>query len=372
MPNPNAIVDLVVRITPPVEKSGVELLREHPNGFYVDFEGQRSARLPASERAGSQIEILDGLRRLRAPVYVDVHPDTHAITRLLIPYVARIHNIVNAEADQVGIELEPSHGYHTLSRSNSDFDDLLKMLQWARGSKAWLAVTETDEHEIIDARPYTPLQEPPASENKVRSFGDWLRRILWFPCRILACIRCVSARKAEAMFNLVATQSCNPLTVPAPCIPFLYPDDGCWGRASEMCRLMIAQGVTPKKVWIYGSGFLTLRVNTRNNPQCHVSWNWHVAPTLCVRRRGLCGVETQVIDPALFPGPVSMATWKGVQSDPAAQLVDTDASVFYRSANGTTQTDPGYVQTAQVLATYRLRLKNRSVQVGPPPYSNCP
>ena len=132
-------------------------------------------------------------------------------------------------------------------------------------------------------------------------------------------------------------------------------------------------GARPKKVWIYYSGPF-LHVNTKNNPQCFVEWAWHVAPTLCVRVGGrfFCRTEDRVIDPALFQTPVSKATWKGVQNDPAATLVDTDASVFYRASNGSTQTDPNYVQTAQVLATYRLQLKNRSLQFGPPPYANCP
>jgi hypothetical protein len=179
--------------------------------------------------------------------------------------------------------------------------------------------------------------------------------------------RCVCAKKAQAMFQLVAARTCDPLTVPVPCIPFLYPDDGCWGRAHEMRRLMAAAGAAPRKVWIYGS----LVASTRNNPNCQVFWGWHVAPSLCVRR-GFWRVGEEVIDPSLFTGPVSKATWKGVQGDSNAQLVDTDGSVFYRAFNGSTQTGPGYAQTAQVLATYRLMLKNRGLQVGPPPYGNCP
>jgi hypothetical protein len=159
--------------------------------------------------------------------------------------------------------------------------------------------------------------------------------------------------------------SCDPLTVPAPCIPFLYPDDGCWGRAHEMCRLMINMGRKPKKVWIQGN----LNVPTRNNPTCHVGWGWHVAPTLCVRGPGFCKHKEMVIDPSLFTTPVSKSTWKGVQGDPDATLTDSAASIFYLWGN---ITDPTYVQTNQVLATYRLQLQNRAIQQGPPPYANCP
>lgn len=83
--------------------------------------------------------------------------------------------------------------------------------------------------------------------------------------------------------------------------------------------------------------------------------------------------EAQVVDPSLFQNPVPEAQWKQVQSDPAATLAQTDASVFYRSPTGATQTDPTYAQTAQVLATYRLQLRLRSTgPAGPPPYHNCP
>jgi hypothetical protein len=107
------------------------------------------------------------------------------------------------------------------------------------------------------------------------------------------------------MFDLVAHKVCCPATAAAPCIPFNYPDDGCWGRAHEMCRLMLAAGITPNKVWIFGN----LRAASQNNPNCQVLWGWHVAPTLSV------GGETYVIDPALFNGPVTQATWAGVQGD---------------------------------------------------------
>ena len=137
-----------------------------------------------------------------------------------------------------------------------------------------------------------------------------------------------------------------------------------------MYRLMLNGGVVSKKVWIYGS----LHVNTKNNPSCQVFWVWHVAPTVCVRGCGWLGWlfrKEKVIDPALFNVPVTKATWKSVQDDPNAQLVGTDGSIYYRSYSGTTQTDPNYVNTNNRLAYYRLQLKNRSLQFGPPPYANC-
>jgi len=131
-----------------------------------------------------------------------------------------------------------------------------------------------------------------------------------------------------------------------------------------MCRLIINMGIKPKKVWIQGS----LYVSTNNNPNCGVWWGWHVAPTLCVRGPGFKHHE-EVIDPSLFMNPVTKGTWKGVQGDPSATLTDSAASIFYLWGS---VTDPTYTETNQVLATYRLQLQTRSLQVGPPPYANCP
>ena len=171
-------------------------------------------------------------------------------------------------------------------------------------------------------------------------------------------------------FDAMAATTCNPVAVPPPCIPFLYPDDGCWGRAHEMCRLMIAMGLHPRKVWI---SLYPLITPTANHPDCHVVWGWHVAPILCVRNDRLWiwhwvrPSRTMVIDPSLFHGPVTVAEWKSVQGNPAAALTYTAASDFKWG-----ETDPTYAKTDQVLADHRLLLLNRSNGPdGPPPY-DCP
>jgi hypothetical protein len=182
----------------------------------------------------------------------------------------------------------------------------------------------------------------------------------------------MSAARAQQVFNAMAATSCDPLNVPPPCIPFMYPDDGCWGRAHEMCRLMIQMGVSPKKVWIerVAPGFL--HVNTRNNPNCFVEWGWHVAPTICVRRLWwwFFWAREMVIDPSMFTTPMSKSAWKAAQNNPGATLTDSQWTIFYLWGN---VTDPTFAQTNQVLATYRLQLQLRSQgPAGPPPYAQCP
>jgi len=98
-----------------------------------------------------------------------------------------------------------------------------------------------------------------------------------------------------------------------------------------------------------------------------VLWGWHVAPTLSV------GAETYVIDPSLFNGPVTQATWAGVQGDPSPTLIPSPASTFWRNQNPASAiTDPNYAETNKVLTTYRNQLRLRATSAsGPPPYANC-
>ena len=193
--------------------------------------------------------------------------------------------------------------------------------------------------------------------------------------------------------------SCDPTAmppmapVPGPCIPFMYPDDGCWARAHEMCRLMQNQGLNPRKVWIQGH----LHVNTTNHPltvypppapppdpDCAVNWGWHVAPTLCVRVTWLwwLGVHREmVIDPSLFTTPVTQDDWQR-KMDPtatASTLYLSDCSVFQNPVilgPNVSATDPNYDLTNSELNNFAWDLYNRSLPPplgsGPPPYGNCP
>ena len=372
MPNPNAVVSLVLRIDPPLDGETVG-----EGGFSIELEGGRRARIERTDKnAGGLTRILDGLRQLRRPVYLELEPATTAITRLLIPHVSRVSSIDPIDTGVLSVEFELSHARHLLRSSTPDAGELETLLREASRNFSPVVVTETDAHEIIDVRPYSfgpegdvphfPRPEFPA---RVPWSIEWIKDQWWrlwcWPCWPWWWFKCLSAKGAQQVFDTMKATSCNPLTVPPPCIPFLYPDDGCWGRASEMCRLMINLGLSPKKVWIQGS----LHASTRNNPNCQIFWGWHVAPTLCVRGPTIFQSQQMVIDPSLFNTPVSQATWKGVQGDPNASLTPSAASIFYLWGN---VTDPGYVQTNQVLATYRLQLQNRSLQIGPPPYAACP
>lgn len=380
MPNPNAVVSSVIRLGPPVDRAAAEVLSAD-RGQSVEIDGGRSVRLdPANPRSAGFAQILDGLSKERLPVYLEIDPATSAITRLLIPHVARVVDLHPVDDGVLGVELELSHARHLLRRSLPDFAEMEKQLREGVRNAEPLIVTEDDAHNIIDIRAFKPGPDgppppfpKPTLPPQIAQPWRWIRDLLkwlwywpwwpwWWPWWWFGCI---SMAKAQQVFNAMKATSCSPLTVPAPCIPFLYPDDGCWARAHEMRRLMVNMGLSPKKVWIQGS----LHVSTKNNPYCAVSWGWHVAPTLCVRGPSFFQTQAMVIDPSLFTTPVSKAAWKGVQGDPNATLTDSDGSIFYLWGS---VTDPAYTQTNQKLAFYRLQLQNRALQLGPPPYANCP
>lgn len=372
MPNPNAIVSRFVRLEAPLDREAVGLLRAG-DGLSVELDDGNRVRLdPDNPRSPGFAQVLEGMEKLRRPVYLEVDPQTSAVTRLLLPLVGRVLAMHQIEAGYE-VEFMPSHARHVLRRDDPDFADIEGRLREALHGKAPVILTEDDLDGIIDVRFFRP---GPDDGPLFPDFDFPLPRQNWFLERLYWIWYwpiwpwwwwprgCISPARAQQVFDAMAATSCDPLTVPPPCIPFKYPDNGCWARASEMCRLMIAMGLSPKKVWIMGS----LHAATRNLPSCFVGWGWHVAPTLCVRQ-GWFWTERMVIDPSLMTTPVTEAGWKGVQGDPNASLTDTAASQYYLGGG----TDPSYVQTNADLAFFRLQLLNRSnSSIGPPPYANCP
>jgi hypothetical protein len=374
MPNPNAVVATTIQVNS-AEQMGVGEGRAE---VFVDLDGRRIRLDPADSRSAGYAQVLEGLAGLRHPVYAEIDPETDGITRLLVPKVGRILRADDGE-DGLEVSLDTSHARLRVP-AGDDAAELAGVVRRALEDGRAVIVTADDGGAVLDVRdlpddvsgvlPPFPLPPEPRPEWPVRS--AWLRVPLWL-WRVLRCLWCwwfccLSATRAQQVFDAMAATSCDPVTCPLPCIPFTYPDDGCWARAHEMCRLMINMGLQPRKVWIDHSTGHFLHVNTRNNPQCYVEWGWHVAPILCVRGRFPFAVQTMVFDPSLFTTPVSEATWKGVQGDPAATLTETGPEVFWHGGG----TDPNYTQCNAILAQYRQALVARSTQDGPPPYANCP
>ncbi len=254
---------------------------------------------------------------------------------------------------------QPSSAIHVLLRSDPNFESMQASLQAAMDEGSERLITETrDEHEIIDVR------EP---EEGFRGSSGSLPPQPDDPP--------VSEARALEVFNNMNADSCNPCNPSSDCIPFLYPDDGCWIRAHIMCHLMRTGGPDtttnppedPEKVWIHANTLL--EAPTANHPDCRVLWAWHVAPTLLVSLPG--GDEKRVIDPSLSPSPESMADWKNRQGDPLASLTETAWSDY----NWVGDSNPvSLAQAHQDMQYYRNELLDRCLYFGPPPYSctrNC-
>ncbi len=172
----------------------------------------------------------------------------------------------------------------------------------------------------------------------------------------------LSLQQVRQLFDDMNILSCDPITVSPPCIPYMYPFNGCWARAHQMCRLMLAQNITPQKIWIHGS----LTVKSANSSNCTVNWNWHVAPIVEVDLGN--GPQSYVIDPSIFTEPVPQAVWASVQGDPNPTLTVTPWTTYIGST-----TDPyAYNQPDPWLdadlINFRTLLHNESP---PPPYAVC-
>ena len=132
------------------------------------------------------------------------------------------------------------------------------------------------------------------------------------------------------------------------------------GRAHEMCRLMIADGAQPEKVWIQGHS--TSTHTTSPTASCSGAGTSR-RPSRWIFPRS---PQTYVVDPSLFNEPVTLATWKSVQGDPSASL--TPSSRRYLLLLGQRHRSD-LRETNSVLATYRNMLKLRSASSdGPPPF----
>ena len=219
MANPNAIVDFVA-----VAPSQVESLPtgpiSPPQHVTISFRNGRSGWLDLSKpHARVWASVLDSIRQADAPAYVEVDPSTSEITNVLVPLSVGVENITPVMED-TEVELVISHAKHFLRATNPYFQELLGLLESARANKTLVAVTETQEHDIIDVRPLpgtsvtAVLRGPP---ERVRD-----------PSTAVS----VTLAQAQQMFDLVSPKICCPATAAAPCIPFNYPDDGCWGTCA--------------------------------------------------------------------------------------------------------------------------------------------
>lgn len=221
-----------------------------PEGISIEFSNGARARLAPQSRGFA--EIIEELRTLGAPVYVET--DRQGVIRAVwIPAVFLVQSLEMTREGDVSVQLIISHARHVLRADQPHFNSFRNILSAAKVSGTPVMVTENGAGEIIDVR------EAPSDHPFALVHPDQIQRA--GAAGITAAgPPTISLDEAKRLFKLCADTSCDPKTVPPPCIPFLYPRDGCWGRAHEMYRLMTATGTSPWKVWNYGN----LVVDTRN------------------------------------------------------------------------------------------------------------
>lgn len=351
MLRPNAVVANITSLSAPLEAMEGP---QPPSSVTVSLEGGGSGELDlTAPKSRLWFEIVDFLKRKNRPVYVEIAPDTTAITEVLIPSATPVAAVTPDPAGDVSVALIASPALHTLRRSNPDFAEALDILQKAVQEKtAVLVVATRDDNEIIYVRALPAAgaggapQAPPA------------------PAPPAAAEAPVSQAVAVQLFNNMSADTCDVCAPSSTCIPFKYPDDGCYARAHEMCRRMQDAGAAPQKVWIYGYpyGTTSLHARTANIPGCHTSWWYHVAPTLLVDTPN--GQETHVIDPSLCYEPVTVERWKAIQGDSNATIQHTVWEQFWPNGG----TDPDFSQTEFYLEEKRIYLKARCGQI---PYAQC-
>jgi len=345
MPRPNAVVANITSLSAPLEAMEGS---QPPSSVTVSFEGGDSGELDlTASQSRLWFEILDFLKRKDRPAYVEIDPNTSAITEVLIPKASPVVSVTPDPSGDVTVSLIKSAALHSLRRNDPNFQEILDILEKAvaDGSEVLLAAT-LDAFEIIyavalpKAEPREAPQVPPAPSPSV---------VLEAP---------VSQQRAKDLYDAMSADTCDVCAPTSTCIPFKYPDDGCYARAHEMCRRMRDVGEDPKKVWIFGS----LQARTANIPGCHTNWGWHVAPTLLVDTP--LGQETHVIDPSLCYEPVTVERWKAIQDDPNATIQHTTWEKFWPNGG----TDPDFSQTEFYLEEKRIYLKARCGQI---PYAQC-
>ncbi|MBN3036145.1 MAG: hypothetical protein JW861_11210 [Bacteroidales bacterium] len=353
MINQRKLIDRIQSFSPGRERWVSRPEAGLPGKVTVHFSAGQTGYLDMKDpRAVHWAQMLDEQAQEQRPVYIEIDDETGVITNLRIPRICKVTRLDPDPYGNMRVLLKPSSAVHLLLKSDPNYDSMLTGLQVALSDGSELLITETrDGHEIIDVRKPDsnpgggsgpnppPSPDPPVSE----------------------------ARAVE-VFNNMNAESCDPCNPSSDCIPFLYPDDGCWIRAHIMCHLMRTGGPDttvnppedPDKVWIQG----WLHAPTVNHPDCYVNWGWHVAPTLMVSLPA--GDDKRVIDPSLSPAPESKTDWKNRQGDPGATLTDT-AWTDYNYVGDTQSVSLAQAHT--YMQYYRNELKDRCLNFGPPPYS---
>lgn len=357
MPSPKVIVACVRSFETPIRlfsSASAAPLRIH-------FEDGQVAYLnPRSALASTYAQVLDELHQASLNVYVEVDPENQMIADVQVPVTGQVASLEYQPGGDLNFTLDTSQRRYSLSRSSPQHQNFLQILREAYEQNNTIILTEKDEEpEIVDIR----LAQNPTQPTPPKGRGT-------APALQVPQLQTVTMETARDLFRMVSSWSCNPKTGAPPCIPFLYPYCGCTARAHKMCQLIMNNGVEPCKIWNFGN----LKVITANEPHCHASWWFHVAPVLQVTAPDSSVLQPYAVDPSVFDEPVPAETWFEAQGDPYSRPLTTSPEPFVpRLRGGGFEYDPTYGRTEKLLTQCRAALRRRCGACGPPPppYVRC-
>ena len=135
---------------------------------------------------------------------------------------------------------------------------------------------------------------------------------------------------------------------------WLYPDDGCFARASLANRNLFRwYHPVPSKVFAFGN----LRVKTKNSPRGVVGWWYHVAPIVEVAG------EKYVLDPAIEPlKPLLLLEWLQRMGKPEKMKVAICASGTYTPGDNCAKETDGLELSAERTQRHYLKLEERRLK----------
>lgn len=137
-------------------------------------------------------------------------------------------------------------------------------------------------------------------------------------------------------------------------IPWLYPADGCWGRAAMAIKSLFDSYVPlPDKVFVFGN----LSVKTPYSHSGYVSWWYHTAPIVQVNG------ERFVLDPSIeVSKPLELEEWMGRMGDASKMKIKICGSGTYSPSDSCEKETDGLEERGEQALTYYLDLEKKLLQ----------
>lgn len=343
------VIDGVRSFSPARENWVDKPIKDLPKKLTIQFKTGQTGILDLKDPLSAHwANMIDQQARANQPVYVEIDEETGVITDVLIPQVFTVEKLDTDEHGNLLVHLHQSHAIHAVLKSDPNFAAMRDSLQAALGDGSERLVTKTlNDLEIIDVR--SPSSDPGSPTESPELPGPDPP---------------VSPPRLIEIFNDMSSESCIACNPSSNCIPFLYPNDGCWIRAHLMAYKMrgYSPSEDPEKIYIQGS----LDPFAPNSPDCGTAWGWgwHIAPTLMVSLP--TGNEKRVIDPSLASGPISEANWVTLNNPSSTPTLTTLPWTVYNPVLNNAATES---QAQSDMQGYRNALKSNCLQFGPPPYS---